>query len=68
MSYIEVLYSGEREGQFQLYCISQVENGRYIVFTLAVDNLSEPLTEPDRESAMATARKFFYDAEGPEGS
>ena len=68
MSAIEVLYSGEREGQFLLYCISEVENGRYLVFTLAANSLCEPFTEPDRDSAIETARKFFYDAEGPEGS
>ena len=28
MGAMEVLYSGEREGQFQLYYISEVENGR----------------------------------------
>jgi hypothetical protein len=65
---IEVLYSGEREGQFQLYCISEVENGRYLVFTLAANSLIEPKTEPDRASAIEWATKFFYDAEGPEGS
>ena len=68
MGAIEVLYSGEREGQFQLYCISEVENGRYLVFTLAANNLIEPKTEPDRASAIEWAKKFFYDAEGTEGS
>ena len=66
MGAIEVLYSGEREGQFQLYCISEV--GRYLVFTLAANSLIEPKTEPDRASAIEWATKFFYDAEGPQGS
>ena len=60
--------NGAQKGQFQLYCISEVENGRYLVFTLAANSLIEPKTEPDRASAIEWAKKFFYDAEGPEGS
>ena len=61
MGSIEVLYSGEREGQFLLYCISEVEDGRYIVFTIATHSLMEPFTAPDRETAIRDARQFFYD-------
>ena len=64
MGAIEILYSGQREGQFQLYCISEVQDGKYIVFTLAVHNLLEPNVAPDRETATEWAQQFFYDAEG----
>ena len=60
---LEVAYSGVREGEFLLYCISEVEEGRYIVFTLKPHSLVEPLTEPNREAAIETARRFFYDSE-----
>ncbi len=60
---IEVLYSGEREGKFLLYCISQIENGKYIVFTVEPHSLLEPNVEPDRETAIETVKKFFYDTE-----
>ena len=63
MGMIEVLYSGERDGRFLLYCISQVEDGRYIVFTIEPHSLSEPFVEPDRETAVNTVAKFFYDTE-----
>ena len=61
MGNLEIIYSGEREGKFLLYCISEVEGGRYIVFTLETESLLEPYVEPDRETALATVRKFFYD-------
>lgn len=60
---LEIVYSGERDGKFLLYCISEIEEGRYIVFTLAPESLVEPLVEPDRQTALETVRKFFYDAE-----
>ena len=60
---LEVVYSGEREGKFLLYCISEVEEGRYIVFALEPHSLVEPNEEPDRETALKTVRKFFYDTE-----
>ena len=60
---IEVLYSGQREGKFQLYCISEVEGGRYVVFTLATEQLMEPRTAPDRETAIRDVEQFFYDTE-----
>ena len=44
--------SGEREGKFLLYCISEIEEGRYIVFTLEPHSLVEPDVEPDRETAL----------------
>ncbi len=67
MSLIEVVRSGQRDGKFQLYCISEVENGRYLVFTLAVEDLSEPYTEPDRESAIEWANKFFENSDSGPG-
>ena len=60
---LEVMYSGEGEGKFLLYCISEVEEGRYIVFTLEPHSLVEPKVEPDRKTALKTVRKFFYDTE-----
>ena len=63
MGNLEVIHSGEREGKFLLYCISEVENGRYIVFTLEPHGLVEPNVEPDREAALKTVAKFFYDTE-----
>ena len=65
---LEILYSGEREGEFLLYCISEVEDGRYIVFTLATHSLMEPHTAPDRETAIRDARQFFLDVEDIEQS
>ena len=63
MGQIEVIYSGVREGKFLLYCISEVEDGRYIVFTLKTHSLMEPRTSPDRETALQDVKQFFYDAE-----
>lgn len=63
MANIEVLYSGEREGKFLLFCMSEIEDGKYIVFTIEPHSLSEPLVEPDRKTAIETAKKFFYDTE-----
>ncbi len=60
---IEVLYSGMREGKFLLFCITEVENGQYIVFTLEPHSLLEPYAEPNRETAMETVKKFFYDTD-----
>ena len=60
---IEVLFSGVRESKFQLYCMSQVENGRYIVFTLATEQLMEPRSAPDRETAIRDVEQFYYDTE-----
>ena len=63
MGQIEVLYSGPREGEFLLYCIAEVEDGSYIVFSLATHSLMEPFTAPNRETAIRNARQFFYDPE-----
>ena len=63
MGNLEVIFSGEREGKFLLYCMSEVEGGRYIVFTLEPHSLSEPSVEPDRDTALKTIHKFFLDAE-----
>ena len=63
MSEIEVVRSGQRDGKFKLYCISEVEDGRYIVFTLAVEDLLEPFVEPNRESAIKWANTFFEDGD-----
>jgi len=60
---LEIAHSGVQDGKFVLYCISEVEDGRYIVFTLVTESLVEPFVEPDRETALETARKFFYDTE-----
>ena len=60
---LEVVYSGEREGKFLLYCISKLEDGSYIVFTLEPNSLVEPHVECSRELALKTVSKFFYDAE-----
>ena len=60
---LEVVYSGEREGKFLLYCISEIEDGRYIVFTLEPHGVVEPNVEPNREMALTTVRKFFFDTE-----
>ena len=62
MGQLEVLFSGEREGKFLLYCISEVENGTYIVFTLETHSLMVPYTAPDRETAIQNAKQFFFDA------
>ena len=66
MGQLEVLYSGEREGKLLLYCISEVEDGRYLVFTLAAHSVIEPDTARNRETAIRDARQFFYDAKEPE--
>ena len=63
MGLMEVVYSGVREGEFLLYCISEVEDGRYIVFTLKPHSLMEPSTSPDRQTALQDVKQFFYDAE-----
>ncbi len=63
MGQMEVVYSGVREGEFLLYCISEVEDGRYIVFTLKPHSLMEPHTSPDRETAIQDVKQFFYDTE-----
>ncbi|MXY45169.1 MAG: hypothetical protein F4Y50_14155 [Dehalococcoidia bacterium] len=63
MANLEIVYSGEREGKFLLYCMSEVEEGQYIVFTLEPHSLLEPNVEPDRETALKTIREFFLDAE-----
>ena len=61
--YLEIVYSGERDGKFLLYCMSEVEEGRYIVFTLEPHTLLEPFVEPDRETALQSIKKFFLDAQ-----
>jgi hypothetical protein len=63
MGNLEILYSGEREGRFLLYCISQMENGQYIVFTLEPYSLMEPFLAPDRETALGKGSQEKY--EGP---
>lgn len=62
MGSLEIIHSGVREGKFLLYCISEVENGRYIVFTLKTESLMEPHTAPNRETAIQNVKQFFYDA------
>ena len=61
---LEILFSGEREGKFLLYCMSEIENGRYLVFTLEPESIMEPNTSPDRETAIRDARQFFLDSQG----
>ena len=61
MGKLEILFSGKREGKFLLYCISEVEDGKYIVFTLEPHSLMGPLTAPDRATAVRDAQQFFDD-------
>ena len=62
MGNLEIIHSGPREEGFLLYCISEVENEQYIVFTLKVESLMEPFTAPNREAAIQNVKQFFYDA------
>ena len=59
MGNLEVLFSGPREGKFFLYCISQVEGGRYLPFRLEVDQIVEPHLAPDRTTAVQWLQEFF---------
>lgn len=59
MGNLEILFSGEREGKFPLYCISELEDGKYIVFTLETHSLMEPFPTPDRDTAVRDAQQFF---------
>ncbi len=62
MANFEIVRSGVRDGKFQLFCISEVENGNYIVFTLAVEELMGPHVETDRESAIKWLEVFFEES------
>lgn len=59
MSLIEVLHSGVRDGEFTLFCMSEIEDGHYIVFSLVPNNLSRPFTEPNKEAAIQRVKKLF---------
>ena len=65
---IEVVHSGQREGSFYLYCISQIEGGQYIGFRLRVQDgdLVEPFAMPNREEAIKQIEEFFLLDSEPE--
>ena len=63
MGNLEIVYSGEREGKFLLYCMSEIEEGRYQVFTLETYSLLEPNVAPSREAALETLKQFFMNTD-----